>query len=48
MQMMQRAISTNPCISRISPANGMKNLKGYTGIGSALKVVSRIASDSWK
>src|SRR5690606_16201788 len=29
MQMTQRAISTKPCSSRMAPAKGMKNLKGY-------------------
>ena len=32
--------------SRIAPDSGMTNLNGYTGSGSALKVCSRIASDS--
>jgi hypothetical protein len=48
MQMMQRTISTMPCSSSMPPASGMTNLNGYTGSGSALKVCSRIASDSWR
>ena len=46
MQAMQRTISTMPCSSSMPPAIGMANLKGYSGSGVALKVLSRMASDS--
>ena len=36
-----------PCSRSRPPATGITNLKGYSGSGSAEKVCSRIAIDSW-